>query len=127
MQLHIHHIISRDRAVRQLVGPITRRSLVQIRLPQPSKKPLFVGLFYFLFPIPNTHKSPISTNFLQIPYQKPTNAVLCYIVIIAYLSYLIINITTKSFIVNLQKNGTTCSGLDFHMIQFSQKIEPFQS
>ena len=43
-------ITSRDRAVRKLVGLITRRSQVQILLPQPkqeTKRYLFVFLFPF--------------------------------------------------------------------------------
>ena len=41
-------IISRDRAVRQLVGPITRRSLVQIQLPQPSKTIVEPTMVFYL-------------------------------------------------------------------------------
>ena len=36
---------SRDRAARKLVGLITRRSLVQIQLPQPEKEKARKGLF----------------------------------------------------------------------------------
>jgi hypothetical protein len=41
-------VVTRDGAVRQLVGLIIRRSSVQIRLPQPKKTLEFESLFCFL-------------------------------------------------------------------------------
>lgn len=48
VSLYPNETTSRGRAVRQLVGPITRRSRVQIPPPLPKNETPLVGVFYFL-------------------------------------------------------------------------------
>ena len=44
-------LISRDGAARKLVGLITRRSLVQIQLPQPKSQRVEIGIsIFFIYP-----------------------------------------------------------------------------